>query len=353
MSIAHEDYIAGTVVKLDRGFPLVRLDSAAGSRAMESSLTFSCETEAPQPSLVRCEHATSLVKEHLNRAVIGDKVRVRLEDTHDKGIIQEIEPRQTEFVRRDPADRTAKQVLAANFSQVIIAEPLVDLNYRRLERELVLAHETGAHVMIVLTKNDLINPSEGAAVIRKVCDLAGSSVEVLTVSAKDEASMNNLREQIPEGQLAILIGKSGVGKSTLVNLLSGQQVQETAAVRERDGKGRHTTVDRTLVDLPGGGAVVDMPGVRGLGIWDADQGLTAAFSDIYALAESCRFRDCAHINEPGCAVLAAVEDGTLAQARLDSYHSLVNELAKVKQQRVEVSRMQGVKHGNKQPKRKV
>lgn len=336
MKGAHEPFFSGVVVKLDRGFPLVHIASVEND-----------EIEFASSLFVRCEHATALVKEHTNRAAIGDRVLVRLNKGHDKGIIQAIKPRTTEFVRRDPANRTVKQVLAANFTLVIIAEPILDLNLRRLERELVLAHETGAQVMIALTKNDLIDPEVSSEALQKVRDLAGASVEVVALSAKDEQSVDCLRERISAGQIGILIGKSGVGKSTLVNLLAGKNMQETAEVRDVDGKGRHTTVDRSLIRLEGGGAVVDMPGVRGLGIWDAEQGLNAAFGDIYQLAESCRFRDCAHLNEPGCAVLAAIEKGNLAQSRLDSYRALASEFEQVTKERIRADRMHGVKHKKK------
>lgn len=345
-------YLPGVVVKLDRGFPLVHILSAAsdgdnGASPDEGTVLKSKGRTTDLPTLIRCEHATALIKERTNRAAIGDRVLVRLNEGHDKGIIQAIEPRTTEFVRRDPADRTVKQVLAANFTLVIIAEPFLDLNLRRLERELVLAHETGAQVMVVLTKNDLIDPATGEEVLQKVRDLAGASVEVVALSAKDERSIDRLRSHISKGQIGILIGKSGVGKSTLVNLLVGKDVQETAEVRDADGKGRHTTVDRSLISLASGGAVVDMPGVRGLGIWDAEQGLNAAFADIYQLAGACRFRDCAHLNEPGCAVLKAIEEGSLAQSRLDSYRALTSELEQVTKERTRSDRMHGVKHKKK------
>lgn len=310
----------GTVVRLDRGFPLVRLDGGGD---------------------VRCEHAASLEKRGQVRAVIGDRVRLELPDGHDKGVIAEILPRRTKFVRRDPAERTAGQVLAANFDLVVIAEPIVELNRKRLERELVLAHETGAHVAIVLTKGDL--DESGGAVEREVCELAGAAVDVLVTSISDPRSVEQVRALVPGGVTAILIGKSGVGKSSLVNALAGRDVQETAAVRAGDGKGRHTTVERVMVEVPGGGAVVDMPGVRGLGMWDADQGLEAAFPDVEELAQSCRFRDCAHGDEPGCAVRAAAEAGTLAAARVESYRSLAAEIAQTRERRAEAARLRGRK----------
>ena len=302
--------------------------------------------------LLRCEHATALVKGERVRAVIGDVVEVELPEGHDKGIIVDIAPRRTSFVRRDPAERTASQVLAANFDLVIVAEPIVGLNRQRLERELVLAHETGADVAVVLTKSDLADGNEAAAVVKDVSDLAGRDVAVLAVSTDDPDSVERVRDLVGPGSVAVLIGKSGVGKSSLVNLLAGAEVQDTGEVRERDGKGRHTTVDRVMVELPGGGCVVDMPGVRGLGLWDADAGLDAAFSDIEELAASCRFRDCSHVDEPGCAVLAAVAAGELAEARLRSYRTLSAEIADVRARRDEARHLRGEKASDRKKRRR-
>lgn len=323
----------GVIVKLDRGFPLVRLEDG---------------------SELRCEHATALVKGKRVRAVVGDVVEVSLPEEHDKGIIEDIESRRTAFVRKDPAERTAAQVLAANFDTVIIAEPIVQLNVKRLERELVLAHETGARVAVVLTKADLAeSPLEAEATRASIADLAGRDVEVVIMSIDDETSIEAVRALVPEGEIAILIGKSGVGKSSMVNLLAGCEVQDTGHVRESDGKGRHTTVDRVMVDIPGGGRVVDMPGVRGLGMWDSDAGIDVAFADVAELATHCRFRDCKHTDEPGCAVLAAVEAGNLAQARLDSYRSLCAEVDATRKRRDEARHMRGEKASDrKRPKRK-
>ncbi len=301
---------------------------------------------------MRCEHATALVKGERVRAVVGDRVEVELPDGHDKGVISAILPRRTAFVRRDPAERTASQVLAANFDLVIVAEPIVQLNRSRLERELVLAHETGADVAVVLTKADLMSAAEVEAVRREVSDLAGQMVPVLVVSIEDAASVERVRALVGDGRVAILIGKSGVGKSSLVNVLAGADVQDVGDVREFDGKGRHTTVDRVMVELPGGGCVVDMPGVRGLGMWDADTGLGLAFPDVEELAASCRFRDCSHVDEPGCAVLAAVASGELAAARLESYRTLSSEISAVRARRDEARHMRGEKASDRKKRRK-
>lgn len=334
--------VPGTVVKLDRGFPLVRIDGEENAAARE-------ETE---PRLVRCEHATALVKGERVRAVIGDRVAVQLPSGHDKGIIEAIGPRATAFIRKDPADRTTKQVLAANFDLVTVVEPMNDLNRRRLERELVLAHETGASVAVVLTKSDLVPQADRESILKDIRALAGRDTPVLGASLEDGGSIEEVRRLVGPGRMAILIGKSGVGKSSLVNALAGQTVQSTATVRTADGKGRHTTVDRVLVEVPGGGAVVDMPGVRGLGLWDADQGLARAFADIERLAGQCRFRDCTHGDEPHCAVQAALAAGDLAQERLDSYRSLAQEIAQVRTKREEARRLRGEKASDTKRRRR-
>ena len=317
----------GQVVKLDRGYPLVK---CADGR------------------LVRCEHATSLVKGEKLRAVIGDFVEVNAPESHDKGIIETICPRERAFVRKDPTERAVPQVLAANFDCVIVAQPLAEVNLRRLERELVLAYETGAAVTVVLTKADLAeSEAQVEEVAARVRALAGPEVRTLVVSDGNAESVEAVRALMPENTTTVLIGKSGVGKSSLVNMLVGEDVQETGSVREGDGKGRHTTVSREMVAVPGGGYVVDMPGVRGLGLWDADAGIGAAFADIEQAAENCRFRDCKHENEPGCAVRAAVEAGDIAPERFASYQALKQETATLRTRREEARRMRGEKASDK------
>ncbi|MCI8367903.1 MAG: ribosome small subunit-dependent GTPase A [Eggerthellaceae bacterium] len=319
--------VRGEVVKLDRGYPLVRLEDG---------------------TLLRAEHATALVKEGQERAVIGDEVLVALPDEHDKAIIEEILPRRRTFTRKDPTERALPQVLAANFDQVIVAQPITEVNLRRLERELVLAFETGAKVAVVLTKADLAADADAVASVEaKVRALAGANVPVLVMSAEDPTSVEAVRALMAPNTMTILIGRSGVGKSSLVNLLAGSAVQQTSAVREGDGKGRHTTVSREIVPLGNGARVVDMPGVRGLGLWEAEEGLDAAFADIAQLAEQCRFRDCQHQQEPGCAVRAAVEAGEISPERFASYQALVEETRALKQRREEARWMQKEQPGAK------
>ena len=309
----------GVVIKLDRGFPLVRLE---GGRE------------------IRCEHATTFAKGAEVRPVVGDRVEVDLPDVHDKGIIAEILPRTTQFIRKDPTERALPQTLAANFDVVLVAQPIEDINDRRLERELVLAHETGAEVAVVLTKADLAASRDAVAAVRERIRCLAGKDKVLVVSEKDPESLEDLKGFLAQGEkTAVLIGRSGVGKSSLVNMMVGYDLQSTTPVREKDGKGRHTTVSREIIDLPSGGALIDMPGVRGLGLWDAEEGIEAAFSDVESLAETCRFRDCTHTTEPGCAVRKAVEDGTLSPQRLESYVRLKEESDSVRRRREEADRI--------------
>ena len=309
---------SGTVVKLDRGFPLIRTQDGGE---------------------FRCKHATAYVKGGNLRAVIGDRVVVDLPDGADMAQIIDILPRKNQFIRKDPAERAIAQVLAANFDTVIIAHPLSELNIRRLERELVLAHETGARVVVALTKSDLAeDEAQLNATLALVRDIVSDRVDVLLVSEKEPESIELVRSYIPKGSIAVLIGRSGVGKSSMVNLLAGGHVMDTTPVRESDGKGRHTTVSRAMIDVRGGGSVVDMPGVRGLGLWESADGIAAAFSDVAKLAGKCRFRYCKHEKEPGCAVLEAVEAGEIPVARVESYRNLMQENEEQRKRREEVER---------------
>ena len=309
----NQPLLHGRVVKLDRGYPLIKLDNG---------------------SLVRCKHATGLVKTKDMRAVIGDYVMVSAPSGHEHVILAEICPRKNTFIRKDPAETSTSQVLAANFEVIIVAQPLLELNTRRLERELVLAFETGARVVVALTKADAaLSEHDARRVSSEVQERAGKQVTVLVLSQKDNSSAAALLAQIAPGETAVLIGRSGVGKSSLVNLLCKADVAQTGSVRAFDGKGRHTTVSREIIELPNGGFIVDMPGVRGLGMWESEEGIGAAFEDIELLAAQCKFGDCKHENEPGCAVLEAVARGEISQTRLDSYKNLMNETRVVRERK--------------------
>jgi ribosome biogenesis GTPase len=309
--------LQGQVIKLDRGFPLVRTEDGRS---------------------FRCELARAFEKSEDIRAVIGDKVLVLEPKGHDKGIIEKIEDRKTKLVRRDPAERTLPQILASNFDKVFVVHALSQLNTKRLERELVLAYETGADVALILTKDDEVeDEAETSKLLDTVQNILGAQTPIYLSSTIDATGIDEIRAAIPPQTLAILLGKSGVGKSSLINALVGKEVCPVGDVREADGKGRHTTVSREIIDIPGAGRIVDMPGVRGLGMWESDAGIAAAFPDIEAYAQRCRFRDCRHKNEPGCAVLAAVRAGELSKERLASYQSLKEESEKTAERKREAS----------------
>jgi ribosome biogenesis GTPase len=237
-------------------------------------------------------------------------------------------PRRSAFVRGDAGDsRTRKpQVVAANVDLVFVVQSLSNgPNIRRLERELVLAFESGATPLVVLSKADLVSPEQVEDAIR-TAQSAAADVEVVVTSAATGAGLGRLRDLAAPDRTVALIGASGVGKSRLVNGLVGDDVQAVGAVREADQRGRHTTTARELVELPTGGWLVDTPGLRSVALWDADVGLGRVFSDIEDLAAQCRFSNCSHGAEPGCAIRAAIERGDLDPARYEHYVRLDHEL---------------------------
>jgi ribosome biogenesis GTPase len=231
-------------------------------------------------------------------------------------------PRRTAFLRSGSSKSSRGQVLAANVDLAVIAVSLAeDLVLGRLERFVSLAWAGGAQPVVVLTKADA---ADDAGHLRADAEAAVPGAEVLAVSAHTGAGVAGLAALL-SGSTAVLLGVSGAGKSTLANVLTGSAGQAVQAVRDRDGRGRHTTTTRDLLPLPGGGVLIDTPGLRGVGLWDAADGVAQTFSDIEDLAAECRFADCGHEGEPGCAVLAAIDNGALPPRRLDSYRKLLRE----------------------------
>lgn len=262
---------------------------------------------------------------------VGDFVVVQARPTHATDAIEAILPRRSALMRRRSGrkseDVAEAQVLAANVDVVFVVAPAPDPNPRRIEREVAQVWESGATPVVVLSKADLVaEPGTAVAEVEAVTP----GVRVLLTSGKSGAGVDELRayaSDISAGSPTLaFIGPSGVGKSTLVNRLLGSDVQATAEVRAVDGRGRHTTTARHLLPLPEGGALIDTPGLRAFALFEAEAGVSQAFADVEEFAAACRFRDCAHAGEPGCAVLAAIDAGELARERLAAYQTLHREL---------------------------
>jgi ribosome biogenesis GTPase / thiamine phosphate phosphatase len=255
---------------------------------------------------------------------VGDWVAWRLPERSDRGVVQAVLPRRTKISRQSAFKRIEEQVLAANVDIAFVTTALPDdLNLRRLERYLATVWESGAQPVIVLTKADLADDVDAA--VAEVETIA-FGVPVHPVSVPTGVGIEELRAYFHGNKTAVLLGSSGVGKSTIVNALQGNEDIETQEVRD-DGRGRHTTTRRELHLLPGEGIVLDTPGIRELQLWDAEEGLEEAFEDVETLATQCRFSDCTHQHEPGCAVRAALESGVLPVERWESYVKLQRELA--------------------------
>ena len=255
----------------------------------------------------------------------GDWVAVSANAREGTATLHAVLPRRTAFVRRAADSVETLQVIAANIDVVFVVTSMnADLNPRRLERFLAAACQSGARPVVVLTKSDLSEQPEVQAA--EIATLA-AGCPVLVVSVRQGLGLDGLMDHIRPGETCVLIGSSGVGKSTLVNALLGEERMATQEIRDADARGRHTTSYRQLVLLPGGGLILDTPGIREVGLIDADAGLGAVFDDIERLAENCRFRDCGHSTEPGCAVRGALDGGFLDADRWAHFQKLSRELA--------------------------
>jgi ribosome biogenesis GTPase len=264
---------------------------------------------------------------------VGDWVAIMDYPAEAKAVIHDVLPRAARLSRRAVGRRTEEQVLAANIDVIVLVQGLdFDFNLRRLERQMVMIRESGAAPVVLLNKADLLpDASEAAARARE----ALPGVDVLAISALHDSGLEKLRERLRPAETHILIGSSGAGKSTLINKLLGRDRQAVAPVRAADSKGRHTTSRRELIVLPGGALLIDTPGVREFQLWDTEEGVDEVFADIAALAAECRFGDCTHLRETGCAVLAAVEAETLPAGRYQNWLKLRKELAFLEQKQRE------------------
>jgi ribosome biogenesis GTPase / thiamine phosphate phosphatase len=258
---------------------------------------------------------------------VGDWVVLQPRPEETKATIHAVLPRRSKFVRKVAGSRTEEQIVGANIDTIFLVTSLnQDFNLRRIERYLIVAWEGGASPVIVLSKADLCDEVEDRlAEIQEVA--RGAPVHAVSVIKPD--GLSELTPYFRHGQTVALLGSSGVGKSTMINHLIGRDLQRVREVREGDGRGQHTTTHRELILLPQGGLVLDTPGMRELHLWDGEESLQLAFDDIEALADRCRFSDCHHRDEPGCAVREALAEGAMDAARYQSYEKLQKELKHV------------------------
>ncbi|MEE1845497.1 ribosome small subunit-dependent GTPase A [Streptomyces sp. NPDC007076] len=314
---AEQGLLPGRVVRVDRG---------------------QCDVVTPHGTL-RADTAFVVPRDPMRIVCTGDWVAV--DPDGDPQFVRTLLPRRTAFVRSTSSQRSEGQVLATNVDHIVICLSLaVEFDLGRVERFLALAMSSSsgdallrddgqagggaAEPIVVLTKADLV--PDAATLSHLVQDIEGVApgVQVLAVSSATGEGID-IFSAVVSGGTSVLLGASGAGKSTLANTLLGRDVMEVQAARDVDGKGRHTTTTRNLLVLPSGGVLIDTPGLRGVGLWDAEAGVGQVFSEIEELAGQCRFHDCLHETEPGCAVLAAIEDGSLHERRLDSFRKLMRE----------------------------
>jgi ribosome biogenesis GTPase / thiamine phosphate phosphatase len=301
---AAEGMAPARVVRTDRGSALVVTEAGLARAETSARLRKTAAGPADLPA-------------------VGDWVAVLSPHEHGPPQVDAVLERVSAITRGDPGKGSDVQVLAANVDTVFVVHPIVEPpNLRRIERELTLAWDSGATPVVVLTKADLSSDADEA---RAAVESVAPGVDVLAVNALSAVGVAPLLAYISDHRTAVLIGPSGVGKSTLINTLLGEQRQKTREVRLSDGRGQHTTVARELFQMPGGGVLIDTPGLRALGLTGSPEGISSAFPDIGALAGRCRFRDCTHVDEPGCTVQAAAASGELAPERLASYLQLVSE----------------------------
>lgn len=320
-----EELFLGCVVCLDRGFPAVLFEGG----------------------VARAEFAAQLTKSGFSRIAVGDWVCLRIAPGHEMAQAAGIVVRENDIARWRGGSRGERQTLAANIDLVLVVQPVgggdSGAGLGRIARSALVAADCHAQIAVVLTKADRLDEEGIVRAVAGVRELLRDEVPVVVTSTADadpecesrgEAvralgaswGLDGIRELVPKGTTSIVLGESGAGKSTFLNRILERDVLRTGAVRGRDGAGRHTTVARRMVRLPGGGVVVDEPGLRSLPLMGHERGLATLFPEVARAARACRFRDCTHTHEPGCAVRRARADGTCKRARVDAWVSLAAEM---------------------------
>ena len=263
-------------------------------------------------------------EERTDLPVIGDWVAITPRLSEGRATIEAIVSRKSVLSRKEAGKGICKQLIATNLDFIFIVTSLnQDMNERRIERYLAIVWESGSQPVVLLNKADLCSDREA---IRELVHNVAPAVAVHTLSALNGEGVAELKQYLEENRTAAFIGSSGVGKSTIINALVGSPLQRVHAIRESDDHGRHTTTSRQMILLPDGGIVIDTPGMREIGLWDTTAGLSRTFHDLEVLSSQCRFRNCDHKGEPGCAIAQAVEEGILTADRVESYHKLQAEL---------------------------
>ena len=269
--------------------------------------------------------------------IVGDWVAIQAIDSN-KAVIHHILPRQNTISRKVVGEATAEQPISANVDFLFIMMGLDhNFNYNRIERYINLALNCNTKPVVILNKKDLLSEGELEDIKHHVADIS-TQTPFHFICSKNKDTLNVLQPYFADNNTIAMVGSSGVGKSTLVNLFLGTEAQKTNETRSEDSKGKHTTTSRTLFTLPNGGVLIDTPGMRELQLWTDEDNIINNFSDIEQLSAHCKFGNCLHKTEPGCAVLKAISDGHLQQSRLTNYHKLTNELKQLLEQKKGKSR---------------